>query len=52
MSEKVKDPVCGMEIDKAKVKGSVNYEGKTVYFCSESCQKKFEKESAKYAGKI
>lgn len=52
MSEKAKDPVCGMEIDKVKAKGPVNHMGKTVYFCSESCQKKFEKETAKYAGKI
>lgn len=52
MSEKVKDPVCGMEIDKTKAKGPVNHMGKPVYFCSDSCQKKFEKEPAKYAGKI
>jgi len=43
MSEKVKDPVCGMEIDKEKVKGSVNYMGKTFHFCSDSCKSKLKK---------
>ena len=50
MPEKVKDPVCGMEIDKAK--GPVNHTGKSVYFCSDSCKKKFEAEPTKYVGKI
>lgn len=51
MAEKVKDLVCGMEIDKEKARGSVNHMGKTFYFCSGSCQKKFEKEPMKYMEK-
>lgn len=51
MSAKVKDPVCGMEIDKEKARGSVNHMGQVFHFCSESCQKKFEKEQMKYMDK-
>ena len=47
--EKVKDVVCGMQIDPAKAKGGKSeYKGKTYYFCSEDCKKKFDKEPAKY----
>jgi Cu+-exporting ATPase len=47
--EKVKDVVCGMTIDPAKAKGGKSeYKGKTYYFCSEDCKKKFDKEPAKY----
>ena len=48
--ERVKDPVCGMEIDKEKAKGPVSHMGRSFYFCSEFCQKKFEKGPAKYVG--
>jgi len=47
--EKVKDVVCGMQIDPAKAKGGKSeYKGNTYYFCSEDCKKKFDKEPAKY----
>ena len=49
--EKVKDPVCGMKIDPAKASGKSEHKGKTYYFCSEDCKKKFDKEPAKYAEK-
>jgi len=51
MPEKVNDPVCGMQIDKEKAKGPVDHMGKLFYFCSESCQRKFEKEPMKYMEK-
>ena len=51
MPEKVQDPVCGMEIDKEKAKVLASHMGRTFYFCSESCQKKFEKEPMKYTEK-
>lgn len=38
----VKDPVCGMEIDKALAKSRVTYLGETYYFCSEECKKTFK----------
>ncbi len=49
--KKVKDPVCGMEIDPGKAFGMVAYQGKTYYFCSNDCKSSFEKDPVKYAGK-
>ncbi len=46
-SAKVKDPVCGMEVDPAKAV-KVEREGKTYYFCSAYCKEQFEKDPAKY----
>ncbi len=48
-TKKVKDPVCGMEIDPKKAAGSAQRGGKTYYFCSKSCEESFLKEPAKYA---
>ena len=39
---KVKDPVCGMEVDPATADGQSTYKGKTYYFCSEVCKQKFD----------
>lgn len=47
-SQKVKDPVCGMEIDKDQAFGMTQKEGKQIYFCSENCQNKFNAEPKKY----
>lgn len=47
--EKVKDPVCGMEIDKEKNKGTTIHMGKTYYFCGGSSQEEFEKGPEKFA---
>ena len=47
-SGKVKDPVCGMEIDAKSAAGKATYKGKTYYFCSVSEKEQFEKEPAKY----
>ena len=50
----VKDPVCGMEVDvKTAVAAGLksDYKGKTYYFCSDDCKKKFDKEPAKYGAK-
>ena len=41
MAQKVKDPICGMEIDKSKAV-TLEKDGKTYYFCSENCKKKFQ----------
>ncbi|PMP73271.1 MAG: hypothetical protein C0180_07190 [Aciduliprofundum sp.] len=43
----VKDPVCGMEV-KEDTKFRSDYNGKTYYFCSESCKKQFDKNPEKY----
>jgi Cu2+-exporting ATPase len=45
MAEKVRDPVCGMEVDKNKAV-RLEKDGKVQYFCSESCRKKFESPGA------
>ena len=53
-SGKTKDPVCGMNLDggKASTAGlKSDYQGKTYYFCSEECQKKFDKMPACFATK-
>lgn len=43
------DPVCGMKVDEKQAAAKVVYEGKTYYFCSESCHKTFTAEPTKYA---
>ncbi|MBV9495487.1 MAG: cadmium-translocating P-type ATPase [Acidobacteria bacterium] len=35
------DPVCGMKVDPARAAASATVGGKTFYFCSVGCQKKF-----------
>ena len=48
MAEKVKDPVCGMEIEVQHAAGKTEYQGKTYYFCSPGCKAAFEKDPQKY----
>ena len=47
---KVKDPVCGMEIEAAAAAETRELRGKTFYFCSASCAEKFDKDPEAYAG--
>ena len=47
---KVRDPVCGMEIDPKQAAGTSEYNGQTYYFCSVGCKKAFDKEPEKYVG--
>jgi P-type Cu+ transporter len=42
------DPVCGMKVFSETAKWSTEYEGTPLYFCSQSCQKKFEADPEKY----
>ena len=37
------DPFCGRMVDPAKAT-SLSWEGKTYFFCSEDCRRKFERE--------
>lgn len=37
-----KDVVCGMDIDEKKAKFKADRGGKTYFFCSEACLKKFQ----------
>jgi len=45
---RVKDPVCGMIIDPQKDAAKVAHEGKTYYFCSAGCAKRFQAQPQRY----
>ena len=51
MGEKVKDLVCGMEIEKATAAATTQYQGKTYYFCAVACKKQFDQNPQKFVGK-
>lgn len=51
MAEKVKDLVCGMEINKADAAATYEYEGQTYYFCEPVCQWTFEEDPERYLEK-
>ena len=44
-----KDPVCGMLVDPVKAAGKKVHEGRTYYFWSTDCMKKFEQVPQRYA---
>ncbi|MGH9584105.1 MAG: YHS domain-containing protein [Bryobacteraceae bacterium] len=46
-----KDPVCGMTVNPKKAAGKSEHNGKTYYFCAQSCKAKFDKDPARYVGK-
>jgi len=46
-----RDVVCGMQVDPAKAAGKSEYNGKTYYFCSPVCKRKFDANPGQYAGK-
>lgn len=46
-----RDPVCGMKLDPAAARSSghvKDYHGEAIFFCSDSCQKKFEHDPGRY----
>ena len=45
---KVSDPVCKMEMEDKWVAYKSEYEGKTYYFCCESCKKQFDENPNKF----
>ncbi len=45
---KVKDLVCGMEVDTDTAAAKTTYEGKTYYFCAPGCKVEFERNPRKY----
>lgn len=47
-NEQVTCPVSGETIAKGDAVGSMEYEGKTYYFCCAGCQEKFKADPAKY----
>jgi P-type Cu+ transporter len=42
------DPVCAMRVDPEAAAGSFEYQGKTYFFCSQSCLERFSANPAKY----
>jgi len=45
---KVRDPVCGMMVDKSKAV-TLEKDGQTYYFCSEHCKRQFQTQAASVA---
>lgn len=45
---RVADPVCGMEMEKSEAAADYEYNGKTYYFCMESCKEKFVQNPESY----
>ena len=45
----VTDPVCKMQIDESKAAAKSEYNGKTYYFCAQSCKTKFDQNPQQYA---
>lgn len=44
-----KDPICGMDVDPKSAAGQSEYEGKTYYFCSSGCKRKFDQNPEQHA---
>jgi Cu(I)/Ag(I) efflux system membrane fusion protein len=50
--ERVKDPVCGMEVDQKYSKGAglfIEHSGQVYYFCMPECKQEFVKNPSRYA---
>lgn len=43
-----KDIVCGMQVDSKTAAAKSEYQGKTYYFCSAGCKKKFDANPTQY----
>jgi Cu+-exporting ATPase len=41
-----RDPICGMEIDRAAAAGAWPHDGVTYYFCSVGCLERFKADPA------
>jgi hypothetical protein len=44
----VRDPVCGMTVDRSKTPFRSEWGGQTYYFCSEGCKSRFDADPARY----
>ncbi|HEU5440075.1 MAG TPA: YHS domain-containing protein [Ktedonobacterales bacterium] len=45
----VTDPVCGMDVNPATAAGASMYAGKTYYFCSTGCKRRFDADPRSFA---
>lgn len=50
MAKRVRDPVCGMDIDPEEAAGTSSYEGETYYFCGAGCKEEFDKSPESFLG--
>jgi len=41
-------PVCKMEVEEKKARGTSEHKGKTHYFCCKACKKKFDENPELY----
>ena len=48
---RVTDPVCGMQVDPATAKDSLEYRGTTYYFCCDGCLNLFQGDPERYLAK-
>lgn len=48
MADKVKDPVCGMEIDPTDAVAHETHDGHDIYFCSTGCHQTFLKDPHRF----
>ena len=46
--ERVKDPVCGMDVDPKNPAGRFELKGETYFFCSQNCLQRFSKSPEEY----
>jgi YHS domain-containing protein len=47
----VKDPVCGMMIEKKDAVAESEYQGETYYFCAHVCKNRFDANPERYVGR-
>jgi YHS domain-containing protein len=43
-----RDPVCGVILNEKTAKYKITHDGKTYYFCSVKCKKKFKRNRSKF----
>jgi YHS domain-containing protein len=48
---KMKDPVCGMDVQEVPQAIQMTYRGKTYYFCSPGCKRSFQQNPERYVSK-
>jgi YHS domain-containing protein len=42
-------PVCKMEVEEKKARGTSEHKGKTYHFCCKACKKRFDETPDKYS---
>ncbi len=43
------DPICGMQVHKSLAPARTDFEGEPVYFCSDHCRERFEKDPKRFS---